>query len=103
MDAVEREQKETEAAEEEAKKKQELHPLLTSQYIVKYSHGAKEIGADELHEEIRKDRSLACLKEIVVYYYNMKKSESNKTKGKVNLITAFIDKITSQDDVTVED
>ena len=101
-DAVEREQKETEAAKEEVKKKEELRPLLTS-YVLKYSNRAKEIGADELHEEIRKDSSLACLKEILVYYYNMKKSESNKTKGKVNLITAFIDKITSQDDVTVED
>ena len=74
-------------------------------YIVKYSHRAKEIADDELREEIRKDStSLACLKkEILVYYCNIKKSESNKIKGKVNLITACIDKITSQDDVTLED
>ena len=70
---------------------------------MKYSQRAKEIWADELHEEVRKDSSLVFLKEILVYYYDMKKSKSNKIKGKANLINAFIGKITSEDDVTVED
>ena len=85
-------------AEKEAKKMEEMLPLLNSD-VNKYTNRAKEIERVDLIKEIDKECKLPYLKELFMYYYGMKKGELNGKK-KAELVALLADKVTSEDDNT---
>ena len=97
-DTAERAQKKAALAEKEAKKMEEMLPLLNSD-VNKYTNRAKEIERDDLIKEIDKECKLPYLKELFMYYYGMKKGELNGKK-KAELVALLADKVTSEDDNT---
>ena len=97
-DTAERAQKKAALAEKEAKKMEEMLPLLNSD-VNKYTNRAKEIERVDLIKEIDKECKLPYLKELFMYYYGMKKGELNGKK-KAELVALLADKVTSEDDNT---
>jgi len=98
-DTAEREQKKAASAEKEARKMEEILPLLNSD-VNKFTNRGKEIERAELIREIEKELKLPYLKEIFMYYYGMKKGEVNGEK-KADLVTLLVDKVTAEDnDIT---
>ena len=94
-----RAQKKAALAEKEAKKMEEMLPLLNSD-VNKHTNRSKEIEHNDLIKEIDKEFKLPYLKELFMYYYyGMKKGELNGKK-KAELVTLLADKVTSEDSNT---
>ena len=86
------------SAEKEARKMEEMLPLLNSD-VNKHTNRSKEIEHNDLIKEIDKEFKLPYLKELFMYYYGMKKGELNGKK-KAELVTLLADKVTSEDSNT---
>ena len=92
-DALEREQNKDASAEIEARKKEEMLPLVHSD-TNKHANRAKEVECNELIKEIEKELKLPYLKQLLVCCYGMKKGEVSR-KNKAELVVLLADKVKS--------
>ena len=71
--------------EEEAKKREEILPVLTAN-VLKYTNRAKEVDQETIMKEMNKEFKKPFVVNIFVYYYAMKKGDAS-SKSKLQLIT----------------
>ena len=68
--------------------------FLLNTHISQYPNRTKEVHPSELTGKISKERKISFLKNLFLYYYNMKRGQG-KGKKKEELVALLINKITS--------